>query len=419
MLPPLVTSFPQAQSLSINQGFVMRMIVSMAIAVFALSAASAADRFNAVEPVDISKVNTEVMLKNIDRLLDAIEALERNTPDDERLAEALDELDFGELVDPEGDGAYASALLCKVPPEQLLKRVNQFEKIAPRLFAVSEFISEDSIGPAFVPSLMLLWTNVARTVPGCEQQALQWVKLARRHWTISQPSERTFFEAAADTVELGLRFRLDVQKTGHSTIDAADMLRASKAISKVAESLEFDEQIRSLQAYATDLERVIATRASPIWQVRGTEDAKLRRLIRRCGYVSLGDLDLPAFPSPTEFLYADGQKQAAAAWALAKLFRTEDAEVSRSDLNYAEFVFAAYGRANTALEIERAARSIRIIERKNAPPLAYISFFEHQFIIESGADARSRTHNEAKVYTASEIESEFRASSVFRELGGK
>lgn len=396
----------------------MRMIVScIAIAVFAFSAASAADRFNAVESVDISKVDTESLLKTVDAVLQHVETLARTTPDADRFAEALEELDYGDILDPEGNGAYFAAMLCKVPAERALDRVSRFANIASRVLNSDEI--NGSSQPDTVPWLMLVATNLARTVPGCERHALQWVKLARQNWTISQPSQRAFFEAAADAVELGLRFRLDVQKTGPSSIDAADMLRASKAISKVAERLEFELPLASLQAYESDLERVIATRASPIWRVRGTEDAKLQIRVRRCGFSGIGITELPAFPSPTEFLYADGQKQAAAAWALAKLFRTEDAEVSRSDLNYAEFVFAAYGRANTALEVERAARSIRIIERKNAPPLAYISFFEHQFIIESGVAARSSTHNEAKIYTASEIESEFRGSSVFRQLGGK
>lgn len=396
----------------------MRMIIGcFAFAVFAYSQASAADRFNAVEPVDISKVNTEVLLKSVDAVLGDVETLARTTSDGDRLAEALAEFDVETILDPEGDGAYAAAMLCKVPAEQALPRVRRFAKTASKV--LDSYDLDGSQRPDSAPWLIMQVSNLARTVPGCEQQALRWVKLARQSWTISQPTQRPFFEATADAVELGLQFRLDVQKTGRSAIDAAEMLRASKAISKVAEKLAFELPLEALQVYESDLERVLATRASPIWRVRGTEEAKLRTRMLRCGYSGIGLTELPAFPSPTEFLYADGQKQAAAAWALAKLFETEDAERSDSSLNYAEFVFAAYGRANTALEIERAARSIRLVERENAPPLAYISFFEHQFIVESGIKASSIGRNEAKFYTAVEIESEFRGSSVFRQLAGK
>ena len=396
----------------------MRTIVrSLAFAGLVFSNSSLAlDRFNGVDPVDIQHVDTVELLERVDSLLERVEALERSTADDERFIAALTELDAEALLDDE-DGANASALLCKVPAEALLLRAQRLIKIAPRLLASYEM--DANIEPEFIgPTSILLMTNIARTVSGCEQQALRVVQLARREWRFSERSHYRLFDAAADAVELGLRFRLDFQKYGRSAIDATDMLQAVRLVSKNFTQLQIDEPLHSLQNYEADLERVVATRASPVWRVQGTEDAKLlRRRAFRCGFVAFGDLELSAFPSGTEFLYDQGQKQAAAAWALAQIFQTSEAERSKSELNHAEFVFAAYGKANTQLEIERAARSIRVLPRKDAPSLAYVSFFEHQFIVESGAEEQS-SQGKARAYSATEIEQAFRHSRAFGELHG-
>ena len=404
----------------------MRTIVGiLGIACLAISGlAVAQDRFNGVKQVDLSQLNVDRLLDRYDRVLQTLEVLERNTPDDARLAEAINELDIEALLGAGGDDEEESdvaALLCKVPAEKLLTRIARLVKIAPRFVQAMESEEEhiENIEQeVLAPSLVLLLINAARTQAGCETQALRLLEFARRDWQFSKQTNRRFFDAVADAVSMGLRFRLDQQSKGHSSINAAQMLRASKKVSSYAAQVNFDAPVDSLERYETDLEHVIATRRSPIWRVQGLENAKLDRRMRTCGFVSLGSFDLPAFPSPTEFLYADGQKQAAAAWALAHIFKLPEAEKSHSSLNYAEFVFAAYGKENTVLEIERAARSIYLTEWKDAPPLAYIRFFEHQFIISSGVDAAQSASGKAVIYTPAEIEQHFRESTFFRQLSG-
>ncbi len=82
-----------------------------------------------------------------------------------------------------------------------------------------------------------------------------------------------------------------------------------------------------------------------------------------------------------------------------------------------DIIWRAYGKAETAAEIQRAASSIELTAAENG--LAIVRIFGHEFLLASGTEDTVKTNSslhQTQWHTRAEIIDNFRVSSEFQAL---
>jgi hypothetical protein len=288
------------------------------------------------------------------------------------------------------------------------------------------------------------WITTAGNYVGCTQQAINFAEFA------SADHSNRFAKAMLGMTQSGLllaladgnenrvaeALRKREQSLAKFLIEANRMFLELQALNPTASAEMGDtvaEMLEPFTNYDTEFKRVTARRLSPVWRADLQAPAKIH-VIRRltCGF-GTGFADLftvliaPNWPSATAVLQARDAHEAAAAYALAALFNTTNKLSAinsmplavRQGMDERDIVWRAYGKAETAAEMQRAAASIELTAAQNG--LAIVRIFGHEFLLTSGTEDTVKTNSspiQTQWYTRAEIIDAFRASSEFRALSG-
>ncbi len=182
-----------------------------------------------------------------------------------------------------------------------------------------------------------------------------------------------------------------------------------------------------INQYDDEFTRLVTQMRSPIWRVGATAAPKIATIGHwRCGTpAAMADIFLafaaPSWPNATAVLKARDANQILAAYTLARWFETEN-QISFTnrerfwveESSTTNYVWQAYGKAETRAEFERAANTITLSAPENG--LAIVKLFGHEFLLASGEHNSREPTTATRWYTLAEIQANFRNSSVFKVL---
>lgn len=177
-----------------------------------------------------------------------------------------------------------------------------------------------------------------------------------------------------------------------------------------------------VDAYREQLEKVALSGQTPRWDVDPSRATPRAEVMRRygCGFVGLARIfegfAFPLWPHPVRLLESAGHGDAAAAWALADLFKEGGLHHSgAAGYDAAGLIRRVHGQASVRAALQQAADELRVVQQAHGT-LAWITLYGQSFVINAGGpdDQGSAT----RWWTADEIRTALRASSGWQQLWG-
>jgi hypothetical protein len=268
------------------------------------------------------------------------------------------------------------------------------------------------------PTLLLAYVGL--NFRSCPAQALAVLDHARNMPPGAQDGHAELNRLRHALTRLGVQFEMGTAK--QPTREILQLLDQMLAVLRI-EQLDDAEDVKPVLDYRDALRQVSLGTQTPRWTVyRSTGQAKVSRHLYdhyplAVLFGEMGDAAMfPAWPNEVVLLLAEGQAEAAAAYALADLFEIRQAPNSSFQYDEAELVWQVYGKEATQSAIEAAAQNIEVLQIGDER-LAILTLFGHEFALTSGRVDRGS--EDTQWLEQAEIEAEFRRSSASLGLSGQ